>query len=366
MDIDEFLDREVTDLDGGQVPEETPKSESAPQNEDTDMQSLLEAPKDSAGRSVLEETEDIYLQLWKDLIHQKLKWDKDIYDKLSAVDKKASEMLNQASAAMKNKAAQINELLNNARSALKEGKKDIALRFYSQVQRLNSSIPNVFFEEKISIQDQITNFYRELTVSNSSEVVRKVSASIQEINQLADKAASLISSNDFPNAIADYTKCTELYNQLPKGFLMINSPVGMKLLDIYKKLSIHAEISNLQIQLGVKDVVSPQPIPKPLPLQAPALPASIPKPNDYQQLPYRKTRISVQKQQVPQETAAQKTPKKAQTSRSDLLSSKIELAKKTIRKGLYDEAWNDLEEVLRIDPDDVESKALRAKIKTLQ
>ena len=49
-----------------------------------------------------------------------------------------------------------------------------------------------------------------------------------------------------------------------------------------------------------------------------------------------------------------------------LLKKKMERAKRNIKKGFYNEAWKDTEEAMQIDPNDVESKALRAKIKTLQ
>ena len=58
--------------------------------------------------------------------------------------------------------------------------------------------------------------------------------------------------------------------------------------------------------------------------------------------------------------------KKEPLSRELLVKRKRDHAKRNIKKGFYNEAWKNIEEALEIDPKDVESKALKAKIKTLQ
>ena len=56
-------------------------------------------------------------------------------------------------------------------------------------------------------------------------------------------------SNDIINAIVHYNKCIELFNKIPEGFLRHKNSAGLRLLDIYKSLSIYSEISNLHKQL---------------------------------------------------------------------------------------------------------------------
>ena len=105
---------------------------------------------------------------------------------------------------------------------------------------------------------------------------------------------------------------------MPEGFLRHKNSLGMRLLDIYRSLSIYNEISSLQRQL----VQQPQ----------------------------------FQQAQVPQ--IQNQTPMTA--------GAKKERAKKNIEKGFYNEASKDIQEALHLDPNDAEAKALHAKIKTLQ
>ena len=117
------------------------------------------------------------------------------------------------------------------------------------------------------------------------------------------------------NATVNYNKCVELYNQVPEGFLRHKNSLGMRLLEIYRSLSIYNEISDLQRQLA-------------------------------QQPQFQQPEIPVQNQPV---TAG----------------AKKERAKKNIEKGFYNEAFKDIQEALHLDPNDAEAKALHAKIKTL-
>ena len=71
-----------------------------------------------------------------------------------------------------------------------------------------------------------------------------------EINQLIDKINFCIKSNDITNAVANYKKCVETYNQIPEGFMIHKTSAATILLEIYKSLSIYTEMSNLQKQLG--------------------------------------------------------------------------------------------------------------------
>src|SRR3989338_3507008 len=132
---------------------------------------------------------------------------------------------------------------------MKEGKREIPFKIYAQLEEINNSIPNVFFEEKKAIQEQIMEFYRELRNTTDNELVKRVSALIQEINRLIDRINTAIRANDMTNAIVSYNRCIGLYNQVPEGFLKYKNSAGMRLLEIYKSLSIYNEISSLQKQL---------------------------------------------------------------------------------------------------------------------
>ena len=327
MDIDEFLDRELSDL--GLLTDKSEKSKTLefPEFKDFESSPLFENIKANLGKGNLEEAEQAYVQLWHILLQQKLKWNKELYDQLSVLSRQFSSVLNQSYNEVKRKASQVYELISRARAAMKEGKKEMPFKIYSEVEEITNSMPNVFFEEKKVVEEQIMDFYKELRSTTDNELVKRVYALVNEINQLVDKINNSIRMNDTINAILNYNKCIELYNQIPEGFLRYKNSIGMRLLNIYKSLSIYTEISNLQKQL------------------------------------------SQQASQAQQQTKASIFPQPAQKTTAAIqisISALKERAKRNIDKGFYNEAIQDIQEALQLDPKDAEAKALHAKIKTLQ
>lgn len=349
MDIEEFLDRELADL-GSDFKEE----KSAAQLKDYEQSPLVESINSSLSKGSLEEAEHSYMQLWHLLAQQKLEWNKDIYGQLHSLSIRISGVLSQAHEEAKRKISHIVELVSRGRSAMKEGKKDTPLKIYAQIQELNNSIPNVFFEEKKRVQEQVMDYYREITAVNDTELIKKVAALAQEVAQLIDKIILSMKSGDFANASSGYDKCLQLYSQIPEGFMLSKSHAGIRLLDIYKSLSIQMQIANLQKQLGQQPRAMQLPLPQ---MRQPKI--IYPKPAEQKYYAPKARPVAVQK-------AQQKKPAKEISPRRYMLERKREQAKRNIKKGFYNEAWKDIEDALQIEPGDAEAKALRAKIKTLQ
>jgi len=328
MDIDEFLDRELSDL--GLQTDKTEKIETNEPwlKEHFEPSPLVENIKTNLSKGNLEQAEQSYVQLWHVLMAQKLRWNKELYEQISFLNRQFSSTLNYAYNEVKKKADHIYELISRARASLREGKKEMPFKLYSEIEEINNSIPNVFFEEKKLIQEQIMNFYNELRNITDNELIKRIYALVQETNQIIDKITISIRSNDMINAIVNYNKCIELYNQIPEGFLRHKNSIGMRLLDIYKSLSIYTEISNLQKQLS-------QQASQPLQFQ----------------------------QRIPSASFAQTHNV---SSKSMLVSAKKERAKRNMEKGFYNEASKDIQEALQLEPNDAEAKVMHAKIKTLQ
>ena len=196
--------------------------------------------------------------MWQSLIQQKLRWNKEIYDNLITSSRQFSGMLNKSYSEAKRKSENIQSLIGKARTALREGKKDVSFKVYSEISRIESSIPNVFFEEKQRVWEQMMDFYKELKTVTDNELVKRVSGLITEISTSIDRLNMAMSSKDTKEAAKQYAKCIELYSQIPEGFLMYKNSIGMKLLEAYKLLSIQSEISNLQVQLNIPQMQRPQ------------------------------------------------------------------------------------------------------------
>ncbi len=366
MDIDEFLDRELADLghdssynsaQSDMQPARQPEVQQAPQADDSSP--ILESIKSNLSKGNLEEAEQAYIQLWRVLMQQKIKWNRGIYEQIFTLSRQFLATLEQAFSETKSKSGQISELIGRARNALHDKKKDMAIRIYGQIQEINNSIPNVFFEEKKILKDQIEEFYKELSNVTENELMQKVSELVQQISQIMEKISASISSNDIAAAAADYNKCIELYNQVPEGFLRQKNPLGVHLLEIYKSLSISSEMFELQKQLGSRPI-----IPRAMSRN---YSASAPSSRTFSRARrYSSAAKSSFPPAISQKKSLEELDKPEILSRSGLLKKKREMAKKNIKKGFYNEAWKNIEDALEIAPGDAEAITLKAKIKTLQ
>ncbi len=361
MDIDEFIDRELSELDLDTSKAEKSEFLSAKKADSSSLTGIRADLK----KGNLEQAEQSYVELWQQLMQQKLKWNKELYEQLTNVSRQFSSMLTESYNEMKKKSAHVSELIARARNAIREGKKDMAFRLYSDVQEISNSIPNVFFEDKKAIQDQIMSFYKELASTTDAELVKKVSSLMQEINQSIEKISSFMKSDDIANAAASYVKCVELYNQVPEGFLMSKNPAGLKLLEIYRNLGISMEISNLQKQLG-QTAQFQQFASMPIPASKPQLVRETYEKQDIRPKAFAKLETPKKEFKEEKSYIEKSLNNKNIETNSMLLNRKVERAKKNIKKGFYNEALKDVEEALQMEPNDVEARALRAQIKTLQ
>ncbi|MBI2124373.1 hypothetical protein HYT92_01140 [Candidatus Pacearchaeota archaeon] len=357
MDIDEFLDRELSDLD---LEKEAPEKPRGIGQKEASAAGALTDIRAGLSKSSLEQSEQSYMQLWHSLMLQKLKWDSQMYDQLLSLSRQFSITLSHAHDEARRKISQIRDFLARARSMLKEGNKDAPLKLYAQMQEISSSITDIFFEEKKAVQQEIMNFYRELNSAMDSDLIKKVSSQLQQISQIIDSINMSIRTGNFDKASANYLKCIDAYDQVPEGFLQGKNQAGMRLLEIYKRLSIQAEISSLHKQLGTQPVPSISPI---------ALQASPSVPQKPSKRPVLRAQAATNRERYtlrPVQARPKSIQKNEMPAKDRMLAKKIESAKKNIKKGFYNEAWREVEEALNIDPSNVESKVLAAKIKTLQ
>ena len=413
MDIDEFLDRETSELGLPLDKAETAEASDLFQLKgEHELSSVFETIKDRIGKGNLEEAEKLFLQLWNVLSQQKLRWNKDLYEQLALLSRQFSTAINHSYSDVKQKANNIYELITRAQTILKEGKKDTPFRIYAEIEELYNSIPNVFFEEKKLLQLRIMEFYKDLRQITDDELVKRVSILNGNMLQLIDKIESQVKFNDMTNAIANYSKCLELYNQIPEGFLRYKASAGMRILGIYKRLSIYTEIINLQKLLGSPVQQQKQseiqqknlskatvqfrhPMPekkgdigqlKQIFVEKKEEKATEPitsdnanivleetatvEPND-EFLESKEDKRSSQRAHIQQKRFGwlkkkEELQKQLHDKKKELLASRKKTAKEKIERGYYDEASREIDEALKIEPKDVEAIVYRAKLKTLQ
>src|SRR3989338_4242093 len=173
MDIDEFLDRELSDL--GLQTDSAEKPEILPEFQESES-SLMGSIRDNLGKGNIEQAEQAYLQLWHILSQQKLKWNKELYGQLAILSRQFSGVLSQSYSDAKRKSDHIMELISRAKVALQQGRKEAPFKLYSEIQEIFSSIPNAFFEEKKAIESQVSDFYKELKSTTDNELLKRVYA----------------------------------------------------------------------------------------------------------------------------------------------------------------------------------------------
>ena len=413
MDIDEFLDRETSELGLPLDKAETAEASDLFQLKgEHELSSVFETIKDRIGKGNLEEAEKLFLQLWNVLSQQKLRWNKDLYEQLALLSRQFSTAINHSYSDVKQKANNIYELITRAQTILKEGKKDTPFRIYAEIEELYNSIPNVFFEEKKLLQLRIMEFYKDRRQITDDELVKRVSILNGNMLQLIDKIESQVKFNDMTNAIANYSKCLELYNQIPEGFLRYKASAGMRILGIYKRLSIYTEIINLQkllgspvqqqkqseiqqknlskatvqfrhpmpekkgdigqlkqIFVGKKEEKATEPITSDNANIVLEETATV-EPND-EFLESKEDKRSSQRAHIQQKRFGwlkkkEELQKQLHDKKKELLASRKKTAKEKIERGYYDEASREIDEALKIEPKDVEAIVYRAKLKTLQ
>lgn len=345
MDIDDFLDRELSDLGLETGKSETPDT-AAPRADDIGSP-FIENIRAQLLKGNIDLAEQSYVQLWTSLFQKKLKWDKELYGQLYALSRQVQSAVNQSFASTKRKADHIHDLISRGRAALIDGKKDVPFKIYSEIEEMSNSIPDAFFEQKRVIREQVMDYYRDLRNSTDNELVGRVASLLQEVTNLIDKTNASMARNDTVNAILNYNQCIGLYNQIPEGFLYHKNSASIMLLQIYKSLSIFDEISLLQKELasGIQQPQNSKGAPGQLVHSAP-FPSEI------------KSKL-----QSIQKSTMQELDSKAKTL---LLKEKRDRAKKNIEKGFYSDASRDIDEALKIEPNDAEAKAINAKLKTLQ
>ncbi len=384
MDIDQFLEREISGID---LEQSSPASKYEKRPEV--LESELAQP---SSISNLDQAEQEYNTQWQSILGHQLTWDKEAYQSLFNLASNLSGTLAMAFEDAEKKRNSIQSLITQARVFLKEGKLENASKLLGEIESSHASIPNAFFEEKRILGDGIKLFARDLKNATDSDISKRAYSLIQQSGQFVVSAEKALHANDIRSAGLNYLKSLEIFNQIPEGFIIQKSPLGARLLQLYRNVTISMEISHLQMQLTPIAVQQQKPQAQPAsrisveqskehgnqkPQAQPAQPKFQISSQHAQQRPrieQRQMRLSrarirsraklTKPAEKPSENPA--APINPINEKLRLLNEKKDLARENIKKGLYNEAMKNIQEALQIEPKDAEAKIITAKIKTLQ
>lgn len=230
MDIDEFLDKEI------QVKKE----------EEEEKPALILTTNEENGAI------KHYFELWNKVSDAKFKWDNNIYVELNKTTKKVKEELDETLSTVKRQKNIIKRLIARAIDELEKKNYEAATKLYSEISDIRNSFPDFLLEEKKAINKEIFQLYERLHDQIDSKFINDLNESLAKVDKLIRDSFSSIKIGKIEAAKDFYEKALETYKNLPNGFLAPKLELGRGLLELYKELSIHVQIKNLQQQLDKK------------------------------------------------------------------------------------------------------------------
>ncbi|MBL7056002.1 hypothetical protein ISS07_03775 [Candidatus Woesearchaeota archaeon] len=342
MDIDNFLDKEtqeeevVKEEDQGNQETET-FEELTDENKEIDTS---EPEEDSFGKK--------HLELWNKVLDKELIWDAELYANASNHFKILREDANKLKPRLDQDVMAMEKLIDKANNILDSGNHQEALIMYEQITKLKDKIPNIFFQHRAEVHNKIAKLYEQIQREIDSKFVRDAENKMEKIRSLIKDAFSNTNLRNIVEAEKRYSEAISLYKDIPVGFMLQSADLGTDLLRLYKELSIHTQIENLQNELNS---IAENKIGK--------------EDNRISRLAdITKTKNGSRKKSS---ISSLQSITDKHSLKGNLLGKlilrKIERAKISIDKGFYVDAERDLQSILRLDPENKKAKQLLETLK---
>jgi len=340
MDIDEFLDKEVQATEKEDIEKDVSSQEIKEVDVEKETTSKLKKERIieelSSSQPIKEEGSiKSYFDLWNKVSEAKFKWDNDLYNEVDKAAVKVKEELSSSLLTIEREKNAIKRLISKALTELRHNNYEAATKLYSQISDTRNKFPDYFLEEKKELNRDIFRLYQKLHDQIDSKFIIDFKESIEKINSFIRDAFSNL-DNDIDKAKNFYEKALELYKDLPNGFLPQKLELGKQLLTLYKDLSVHTQIENLQSQLSKKAVGY-----------------------KYISSDDRLKRLSeIIKTGHIKRPSLLRPEKQGKTLLPRLIERKLDRARVNLKKGLYLEAKKNIEAILRVDSENEEAKEL--------
>jgi len=324
-------DKEITepDLTNDTLDEETTEDNS---NEEPEKNSL----------------EDKHTEIWGKIFESNLVWKDSLHsDALNYITKVQKESQNQKLAIDKN-INYIYKLIDQSNKILDFGNYKESLILYEKITQLKDNIPNIFFQNKVGIQSEITKLYNRIHSTIDTNFVQDAKNKIETIEYLIKTAFSKYAKGKINGAKRNYFEAINLYRQISPLLILPSLDVGNKLLKLYKQLSIDSQIKSLSEKLKEDAITETD------------------KTNDKKINKLTEMFTSKSIPPAPRyddnEFGMHKHKFKGKVL-DDLISRKIERAKIHLEKGFFIDARKDLESAIKLDPNNVDAIKLLSIIK---
>ncbi|MFO8016702.1 MAG: hypothetical protein R6U32_06360 [Candidatus Woesearchaeota archaeon] len=238
---------------GAEGKQESASGGSSPKNiaEEDDIDTLINQANKMISKGDFEGARKAYLRI-KELKHEMPKKvaenEKKINSGLADLNEKMLHSMDQTlTSEFDRKFNRIKSLIDEAYSNISgeeiAGRKELdkTEEAYRKIKNLYSSLPEGFVEKKVMVQDQMLKLYRIIIRNKKRIISQEFKEKSDRILGLMKQIADSISNKDFSNASKLFTQATQLYKQLPKGFLKEKTDLQSRILDIYQKLVMGRE-----------------------------------------------------------------------------------------------------------------------------
>ncbi|MGM5482731.1 MAG: hypothetical protein ACQESF_04685, partial [Nanobdellota archaeon] len=252
MDIDEFLDKEASNLSGSsQVVNKSSGGGKGPQ----DNENLLDQLETAKGQlrqnnitSALKEFE--YLKSrYTDMTKKQLSENRYIFNELIKINQEIITKIDAQRSEFEKRKQTAKKLLNDGHWRFNNGELETAYKIYIELNEIIKNTPDLFHEEKNSLSYEATAFasilFPKMQERSNALFEKQKDIILQEI----DKAYNQLQQNNGELPKETYDNINKQFNKLPEGHIYEKTILHNDILKLFKSSFLSGETTSLVNQM---------------------------------------------------------------------------------------------------------------------
>ncbi len=130
----------------------------------------------------------------------------------------------------------IKYLLQQAQEYAKKGELDKARELYEKISKLKSKIPQIYYKENLELVENIVDFDKQLIENLKEKASKDFEIKEKQIMILLSQAKSYAARDKIDFAEDALKKATDIFNELPSGFIQRKTELQNKMLQMKSRL----------------------------------------------------------------------------------------------------------------------------------
>jgi hypothetical protein len=262
MNIDEFLDKETSHLSGKTNLIDSSEISSKKEDEQ-DLFKQIQSVRDQISQKKIGSANKEFSSLrerYVDMTKKQMQQSQFLFDELIKINSELISNIEQQSQEALKKVNLIKLLIANAKESLNKNLIDDANKIYNEIKQIYNQIPELFYEEKRKINEEILSFYILLSRYNETLLIQLFMRKKSEIKNLMSNAKVHLKSGNAELIKNDFDQISEAYSQLPDGFAHDKAVIYMDILKLFSSayLSNHSLALSSEIALSESALLNRQ------------------------------------------------------------------------------------------------------------